>query len=222
MPKFGASAISESISFSFLEFLASVVLRETQELETDFHTHVTSLREKLQDLRENEQNLIEIDGFTELLKNCVMTVPLELNQNECDILGIERPLRQIEQFYTMFSGEERNIITCSNYMDLLKLLLSVNSSMEQCNSEKTELEEYKKESFKHTTSQNLPAQILSIMECHAKALERMGQQITELQEQSNKITKSFEHIAHNMGVPSATSQLCCEMAKEVEDAFEDL
>ncbi|XP_030376448.1 uncharacterized protein LOC115625524 [Scaptodrosophila lebanonensis] len=218
MSKFCKSAISEPTStFLYVDLMASMLLRDTQELEADFHNKMEFVREQEQNCLQNEQNLIIIDKFVNLLKTCLMNMELEMHRNECAILDAERSLRCMDECFEKF-GEEGISLKRSSYMEILKLLVSADSSTELCNNLKNDIDVYKEEVATRVIPHNL---ISSIIAYHNKALEGMERQVNELELKVNELADCYEDAAQDVDLPNLGDRMLGEKAEDIKDVFEE-
>ncbi|XP_030371177.1 uncharacterized protein LOC115621622 [Scaptodrosophila lebanonensis] len=197
MSEFGNISISASISFSYLDLISSMLLRDTKELEADYQTKLQYVIEKEQNLMLTKQNLEKIHKSINMIKNCVMKLELELQQNDCIMVKAERALTDIEELLQRFDGKDCNFNERSDYMEFMELLLSAQSFTAKRKLLKKRLERYRKYLTAHAKPKNISifkkkTCIIGIADCHCKALMQIEGLITDLKMQSNEISQMFD------------------------------
>lgn len=121
----------------------------------------------------NRLQLKYIDQFVDTLKKCVFQTELELQENEFELLEAEKIISHYESFRVDPSTSLKftNIqFNYSNYLDLLKLLLSADRSAAQCNKLKDEIEQYNTEAYERLE----PIKLVRPAEIHYRTIPRIS------------------------------------------------
>ncbi|XP_034486345.1 uncharacterized protein LOC117790845 [Drosophila innubila] len=215
------SSISDPMSFLYLDMLSTILINDTKEFEKLFDTKVNFIREQEHNCQENAKQLAFVDQFVDTLKNCVFQTELELQENEFELLEAEKIISHYESSYVDASTSLTftNIqFKYSNYLVLLKLLLSADRSAAQCNKLKDDIEQYNIEAYKYLEPIKL---ITKIMDYHKNTLDMMENQINKLECMTKEVASNYDELNKRLKISSLTTKCTCEMANVINDIYQN-
>ncbi|KAL7728513.1 hypothetical protein ACLKA6_012527 [Drosophila palustris] len=209
-----SSNLSDPMSFLYLDMLSTILIDDTKELEKQFDTKMHFIREQEQNCLENAKQLVFIDQFVDTLKKCVCQTELELQENEFDLLEAEKVISYFETSMSLKCLKYEH----SNYLVLLKLLLSADRSAAQCNKLKDEIEQYNNETCKQLEPVKL---ITKIIGYHKDTLDMLENQINKLECMTKDVASNYEEIIKTLKISSLTTKCTCEMANVINDIYQN-
>ncbi|XP_023178539.2 uncharacterized protein LOC111604633 isoform X2 [Drosophila hydei] len=187
--------IADPMSFLYLDILCTVLLEDTEDAVEEFNLKMNLIREQESICVENGKKLVSVDQFIGSMKTCIYQTELELQENEAQLVAIERLVSRYEASNLVFLKSPELIPLIPNsYMAFLQLLLSADRSTAQCNSLKEELTVYNNDAIDHLECPNL---ITQIMDYHLKALNTLENKLDKLQSLSNKCSCDMANIIND-------------------------
>ncbi|KAH8414045.1 hypothetical protein KR222_003368, partial [Zaprionus bogoriensis] len=188
---------TDPMSFLYIDMMANILLDTTKELEAEFNIKMEFIREQENTCLENTKQLIVLSEVMDKLRDCVTQTELELNQNEMELLEAEKMITNFESNskYAQRPHPADMTFRYSSTLVLLKLLLSADHSMAQCNKLKDEIEHYNTEAFKRYEPCKTVGKILDY---HAQSLQALESQINELERMTQEVARNYDEIKKDM------------------------
>ncbi|XP_064554618.1 uncharacterized protein LOC135439758 isoform X2 [Drosophila montana] len=197
-------SISDPMSFLYLDLLSNLLLEDANEIGKEFDVKMNFIREQERSCLENAKQ------FIESMRECLFQTELELQENEADLLNVEKTILRYEASYIDFSkGPDPIRLRPSSYLVFLKLLLSADCSAAQCKNLREELDQYNNEALERLDS---PKLITKIMDCHLKTLNSLEKKLDQLQSLADNVAKSYDQMINKLKISSLSTKCSCQMA----------
>ncbi|EDW66863.1 uncharacterized protein [Drosophila virilis] len=208
-------SISDPMSFLYLDMLSNLLLEDVKEIGKEFDIKINFIRQQERSCLENAKQLISVDQFIKTMRDCLFQMELELQENEADLLNVEKSISRYQASSIYFDkGPDAIRLMPRNYLLFLKLLLSADCSAAQCNNLRAELDQYNNEALKCLDS---PKVITKIMDYHLKTLNTLEKKLNHLQSLSDNVAKSYDQMAKKLNISSLSTKCSCKMANIIND-----
>ncbi|KAH8336508.1 hypothetical protein KR074_004692 [Drosophila pseudoananassae] len=191
----GESTRKDPTSFLYMNLLADILIRETEELENEFRIKMEFIRDQEKLCLSNANNLVSVDQFLKTINGTLFKLETDLNENEDMLIQAEEKVAILERSCVNVPEQRHSRVdpmVRATYTDLLRLLMSTEKSAAQCNTLREEFEVYNNEMSEKLVPVNVIGQIVDF---HNRTLDTMEKQINLLQTQIEVLKTEFAGVA---------------------------